>query len=163
SGESLSVIAKKYGTTATKLKSVNNLKSTSLAVGQVLIIPTNKPVYVASKTTMSKAASSNTKQARTIITHKVRSGEYLGKIASKYKVSTSSIRSLNRLKSDTLFVGQKLKVSIVAPVKKHTVKRGEFLGKIATKYGVSVSSLRKANKLRSDELAIGQVLIIPTS
>jgi N-acetylmuramoyl-L-alanine amidase len=67
------------------------------------------------------------------------------------------------LKSDTLFVGQKLKVSIVAPVKKHTVKRGEFLGKIATKYGVSVSSLRKANKLRSDELAIGQVLVIPTS
>ncbi|MDD9155757.1 N-acetylmuramoyl-L-alanine amidase [Aliivibrio sp. S4TY2] len=163
SGESLSVIAKKYGTTATKLKSVNNLKSTSLAVGQVLIIPTNKPVYAAPKTTTSKAASSNTKQARTIITHKVRSGEYLGKIASKYKVSTSSIRSLNRLKSDTLFVGQKLKVSIVAPVKKHTVKRGEFLGKIATKYGVSVSSLRKANKLRTDELAIGQVLIIPTS
>lgn len=158
SGESLSVIAKKYGTSMAKLKSANKLKSTSLAVGQVLIIPSNKPVYVAPKTTTSSST-----QARTIITHKVRSGEYLGKIAARYKVSTSSIRSLNRLKSDTLFVGQKLKVSIVAPVKKHTVKRGEFLGKIATKYGVSVSSLRKANKLRSDELAIGQVLVIPTS
>lgn len=163
SGESLSAIAKKYGTTMTKLKSTNKLKSTSLAVGQVLIIPSNKPVYVAPKATTSKATTSSSTQARTVITHKVRSGEYLGKIASRYKVSTSSIRSLNRLKSDTLFVGQKLKVSIVAPVKKHTVKRGEFLGKIATKYGVSVSNLRKANKLRSDELAIGQVLVIPTS
>ncbi|GGK27616.1 LysM peptidoglycan-binding domain-containing protein [Aliivibrio fischeri] len=162
SGESLSLIAKKYGTTMAKIKSENNLKSTSLKIGQVLVIPSNKPVYVAPKNTVSSANTSSS-QARTIITHKVRSGEYLGKIASKYKVTTSSIRSLNKLKSDTLFVGQKLKVSIVAPVKKHTVKRGEFLGKIASKYGVSVSSLRKANKLRSDELAIGQVLIIPTS
>ncbi|MUL01025.1 LysM peptidoglycan-binding domain-containing protein [Aliivibrio fischeri] len=162
SGESLSLIAKKYGTTMAKIKSENNLKSTSLKIGQVLVIPSNKPVYVAPKNTASSVNTSSS-QARTIITHKVRSGEYLGKIASKYKVTTSSIRSLNKLKSDTLFVGQKLKVSIVAPVKKHTVKRGEFLGKIASKYGVSVSSLRKANKLRSDELAIGQVLIIPTS
>ncbi|MUJ21161.1 LysM peptidoglycan-binding domain-containing protein [Aliivibrio fischeri] len=162
SGESLSLIAKKYGTTMAKIKSENNLKSTSLKIGQVLVIPSNKSVYVAPKNTASSVNTSSS-QARTIITHKVRSGEYLGKIASKYKVTTSSIRSLNKLKSDTLFVGQKLKVSIVAPVKKHTVKRGEFLGKIASKYGVSVSSLRKANKLRSDELAIGQVLIIPTS
>lgn len=162
SGESLSLIAKKYGTTMAKIKSENNLKSTSLKIGQVLVIPSNKSVYVAPKNTASSVNTSSS-QARTIITHKVRSGEYLGKIASKYKVTTSSIRSLNKLKSDTLFAGQKLKVSIVAPVKKHTVKRGEFLGKIASKYGVSVSSLRKANKLRSDELAIGQVLIIPTS
>lgn len=162
SGESLSLIAKKYGTTTAKLKSANKLKSASLAVGQVLIIPSNKPVYVAPKVSTPKAKSSVT-QSRKTITHTVRSGEYLGKIASRYKVSTSNIRSLNRLKSDTLFVGQRLKVSIVAPIQKHTVKRGEFLGKIATKYGVSVSSLRKTNKLRSDELAVGQVLVIPTS
>lgn len=162
SGESLSLIAKKYGTTTAKLKSVNKLKSTSLAVGQLLTIPSNKPVYVAPKTNTSNVSTSTT-QSRKIITHKVRSGEYLGKIAAKYKISTSSIRSLNRLKSDTLFVGQKLKVSIVAPIQKHTVKRGEFLGKIASKYGVTVSSIRTANKLRSDELAVGQVLIIPTS
>ena len=162
SGESLSLIAKKYGTTTAKLKSANKLKSTSLAVGQVLVIPSVKPVYVAPKVSTSTVKSSVT-QSRKTITHKVRSGEYLGKIASKYKVSTNSIRSLNRLKSDTLFVGQKLKVSIVAPIQKHTVKRGEFLGKIASKYGVTVSSIRTANKLRSDQLAVGQVLIIPNS
>lgn len=156
SGESLSLIAKKYGTTMAKIKSENNLKSSSLKVGQVLMMPSNKSVYIAPKTNASG-------QGRTTITHTVRSGEFLSKIASRYKVSISSIRSLNKLKSDTLFVGQKLKVNIATPVKKHTVKRGEFLSKIASKYGVSVSSLRKVNKLRSDELAIGQVLIIPTS
>ncbi len=162
SGESLSRIAQNYGTTTAKLKSANKLKSTSLAVGQILKIPSNKPVYVAPKVSTPKTKPSVT-QSRKTITHTVRSGEYLGKIASKYKVSTSSIRSLNRLKSDTLFVGQKLKVSIVAPIQKHTVKRGEFLSKIATKYGVTVSSIRTANKLRSDKLAVGQVLIIPNS
>lgn len=160
-GESLSLIAKKYGTTAAKIKSENKLKSTSLAIGQILLIPGNRPAYVAPKTKPSDKKTSSSQSTRVTITHKVRSGEYLGKIAAKYKVSTSSIRSLNKLKSDTLFVGQKLKVSIVAPVKKHTVKRGEFLGKIATKYGVSVSSIRAVNKLRSDKLAVGQVLIIP--
>lgn len=160
-GESLSLIAKKYGTTAAKIKSENKLKSTSLAIGQILLIPGNRSVYVAPKTKPSAKKTSSSQSTRVTITHKVRSGEYLGKIAAKYKVSTSSIRSLNKLKSDTLFVGQKLKVSIVAPVKKHTVKRGEFLGKIATKYGVSVSSIRAVNKLRSDKLAVGQVLIIP--
>nr|VVV02945.1 N-acetylmuramoyl-L-alanine amidase AmiB [Aliivibrio wodanis] len=160
-GESLSLIAKKYGTTAAKIKSENKLKSTSLAIGQILLIPGNRPAYVTPKTKPSDKKTSSSQSTRVTITHKVRSGEYLGKIAAKYKVSTSSIRSLNKLKSDTLFVGQKLKVSIVAPVKKHTVKRGEFLGKIATKYGVSVSSIRAVNKLRSDKLAVGQVLIIP--
>ncbi|NMS24980.1 LysM peptidoglycan-binding domain-containing protein, partial [Vibrio parahaemolyticus] len=95
------------------------------------------------------------------ITHKVKSGEFLGKIANHYKVKVSDIRRENNLKSDTLWVGQKLKITVAVkdkPIRKHKVSRGEFLGKIASKYGVSVSSIRKANNLRSDQLAVGQVL-----
>ncbi|MEF1342195.1 LysM peptidoglycan-binding domain-containing protein, partial [Vibrio rotiferianus] len=98
------------------------------------------------------------------ITHTVKSGEFLGKIASHYKVKIADIRRQNNLKSDTLWVGQKLKITVAVkdkPIRKHKVARGEYLGKIASKYGVSVSSIRKANNLRSDELAVGQVLIIP--
>jgi len=39
SGESLSVLAKRYNTSMTKLKSINNLKSDSLRIGQTLKIP----------------------------------------------------------------------------------------------------------------------------
>jgi len=39
SGESLSVLAKRYNTSMTKLKSINNLKSNSLRIGQTLKIP----------------------------------------------------------------------------------------------------------------------------
>lgn len=156
-GESLSVIAQKYGTSTKAIMSANKLKSSGLAVGQKLKIPGSGAASV------SIPNKPNTVGTETI-THTVKSGEFLGKIASHYKVKIADIRRENNLKSDTLWVGQKLKITVAVkdkPIRKHKVARGEYLGKIASKYGVSVSSIRKANNLRSDELAVGQVLIIP--
>ncbi|SBS65417.1 N-acetylmuramoyl-L-alanine amidase AmiB precursor [Vibrio splendidus] len=152
-GESLSVIASKYGTSTQTLMKFNNLKSSSLAIGQVLKIPSS-----ASGSSSSSAVKTKT------ITHTVKSGEYLGKIASRYKVRVADIKRENRLKSETVRVGQKLRITVEVkdvPLRKHKVARGDYLGKIASKYGVSVNSIRQANKLRSDSLAVGQVLIIP--
>ncbi|WP_261817480.1 N-acetylmuramoyl-L-alanine amidase [Vibrio gallicus] len=150
-GDSLSRIAVNHGTSLSSLKKANNLKSDHVRVGQQLDIP-------------SRSTSTLNTVETQLLTHVVRSGEFLGKIASHYKVSVSSIRRENNLKSDTLKVGQKLKITVAvkdAPLRRHKVARGEFLGKIASKYNVSVSSIRKANNLRSDALAIGQTLIIP--
>ncbi|CAK1949793.1 N-acetylmuramoyl-L-alanine amidase [Vibrio crassostreae] len=152
-GESLSVIASKYGTSTQTLMKFNNLKSSSLAIGQILKIPSSA----------SSSSSSSVVKTKTI-THTVKSGEYLGKIASRYKVSVADIKRENRLKSETVRVGQKLRITVEVkdvPLRKHKVARGDYLGKIASKYGVSVNSIRQANKLRSDSLAVGQVLIIP--
>ncbi|MFV8452727.1 LysM peptidoglycan-binding domain-containing protein [Vibrio campbellii] len=156
-GESLSVIAQKYGTSTKAIMSANKLKPSGLAVGQKLKIPGTGAASVPVPNTP------NTVETETI-THTVKSGEFLGKIASHYKVKVADIRRENNLKSDTVWVGQKLKITVAVkdkPIRKHKVARGEYLGKIASKYGVSVSSIRKANNLRSDELAVGQVLIIP--
>ncbi|MCG7491832.1 N-acetylmuramoyl-L-alanine amidase [Vibrio sp. Of14-4] len=155
-GESLSVIAKKYGSTTRAIMQTNKLKSSSLAIGQVLTIP-------AAKGSVPVPRLTNPVETKTI-THKVAKGEYLGKIASRYKVSVTDIKRENNLNSDTLRLGQKLRITVSMkdqPLKKHKVKRGEFLGKIARQYGVGVSTLRQANNLRSDQLAVGQVLIIP--
>lgn len=46
------------------------------------------------------------------VTHKVRSGETIGKVAGRYGVTTSEIKKWNRLKSTTLQKGQKLKVQV---------------------------------------------------
>lgn len=155
-GDSLSVIANKYGTSIEAIKSTNKLKSNSLAIGQVLTIPGgSSPLHV--------PVVSNPVETETI-THTVEKGDYLGKLASTYKVSVAAIKRENNLRSNTLKLGQKLKITVSLkdrPVRKHTVRRGEYLGKIATKYGVSVDSVRKANSLRSDQLAVGQALIIP--
>ncbi|MCG9679179.1 LysM peptidoglycan-binding domain-containing protein [Vibrio sp. Isolate24] len=155
-GESLSVIAKKYGTTTKAIMQSNKLKSSGLAIGQVLTIPGSKGAVPVPKVT-------NPVETKTI-THVVQSGEYLGKIAERYKVSVAHIKRENKLRSDTLKLGQKLRITVSLkdqPLRKHKVKRGEFLGKIASQYDVSVGAIRKANNLRSDELAIGQVLVIP--
>ncbi|WCP66841.1 N-acetylmuramoyl-L-alanine amidase [Vibrio tubiashii] len=155
-GESLSLIASKYGTSTKAIMQTNKLKSTSLAIGQMLTIP-------GSSKSISVPQIKNPVETKTL-THVVQRGEYLGKIAEKYKVSVAAIKKENKLKSDTLKLGQKLKITVSMkdqPLRKHTVKRGEFLGKIASKYQVSVNNIRKANNLRSDQLAVGQVLIIP--
>ena len=157
-GESLSVIAKKYGTSTSAIKQANKLKSNSIRIGQVLTIP-------GGKVQITVPEISNPVETRRI-THVVQRGEYLGMIASRYKVSVANIKRENKLKSDTLKLGQKLQITVSMkdqPVRKHKVKRGEFLGKIASQYNISVSSLREANNLRSDSLAVGQVLIIPNN
>ncbi|MGF1765587.1 N-acetylmuramoyl-L-alanine amidase [Aliivibrio kagoshimensis] len=157
-GESLSIIAKKYGTSIQSIKTSNKLKSSSLRIGQVLYITGANAV------TTKPQSKPKTLPTTKMSTHVVRKGEYLGKIAAKYGVSASSIKIWNGLKSDKVFVGQKLKVKVLSTkTVKHKVKRGEFLGKIASNYGISVAQLRKANQLRSDQLAVGQWLIIPSS
>ncbi|MGF1688842.1 N-acetylmuramoyl-L-alanine amidase [Photobacterium japonica] len=169
-GQSLSVIANKYGTTVAAIKTTNNLKSNTVRVGQVLMIPGKAPAVSHTSSTAQKSSTSSSRSttqkapAKKTVTHTVKRGEFLGKIANQYGVSLSSIRSANRLRSDELAVGQTLKIDVSQRrAVKHTVKRGEFLGKIAAHYGVSINSLRRANKLRSDQLAVGQKLTIPSS
>nr|WP_238930494.1 N-acetylmuramoyl-L-alanine amidase [Vibrio sp. S9_S30] len=150
-GESLSRIAQQYGTTIQAIIETNKLKSTHISVGQVLIISGNTPTTPSTKTQ--------------VITHVVKPGEYLGKIASKYNVSVASIKQQNKLKSNTLKVGQELNIQVKLkdkPVVKHKVRKGEYLGKIASQYGVSTSAIKKVNNLKSDTLSVGQVLIIPS-
>ncbi|KUI97129.1 N-acetylmuramoyl-L-alanine amidase [Vibrio sp. MEBiC08052] len=156
-GEFLSVIAQRYGVTTDTLSRENHLSSSTLTVGQVLMIPSSNtnPIVV--------PEIKNPVETE-VITHTVKSGEYLGAIASKYKVSVDAIRKENRLRSSVLRVGQTLKITVSLkdkPLRKHQVKRGEYLSKIAKDYGVSIESIRQANQLHSDQLAIKQILIIP--
>ena len=98
-----------------------------------------------------------------VVTHVVKNGDYLGKIAQQYSVSVNSIKQQNNLRSNTLKVGQKLQITVPIKATTYQVKSGDFLGKIADQYGVSISDIRKANNLRSDSLAVGQKLTIPQS
>ncbi|MBD1573224.1 LysM peptidoglycan-binding domain-containing protein [Vibrio sp. S17_S38] len=161
SGESLSVIAKNYNVSTANLMRWNNLKSSSLNVGQELQVSATNASQSSASSGSSSAASSSSKE----ITHVVKSGDYLGKIAETYHVSVSQIKSQNNLRSNTLKLGQRLKIT--APSSSvsitHKVRSGEYLGGIAQKYGVSVDDIRKANNLRSNSLAVGQKLTIPKS
>lgn len=141
SGDSLYSIAKKFGTTADKIKQLNNLNNNILSVGQEIVIP-------------SVALSE-------VTIYKVQSGDNLYDLAKKFGTSVSELKDLNNLKSDSLSINQELKVPAVnIGETTYTVKSGDSLYSIAKKFNTSVDSLKKKNGLGSTMLSIGQVLKI---
>ena len=153
-GESLSVIARRYGKTSAQLTSFNKLRSTSLAVGQKIKIPNVSGSY--------RPSSVAKKQLE--IVHTVKRGQTLSLIGSFYGRSARELITYNHLKKASVWVGQKIKVPVkTTKMKKHKVKRGDSLSRIAKRYGVKSSTLKSFNNLRSSSLAIGQVLRIPVS
>ena len=141
SGDSLYSIAKKFGTTADKIKQLNNLNNNILSVGQEIVIP-------------SVALSE-------VTIYKVQSGDNLYDLAKKFGTSVSELKDLNNLKSDSLSINQELKVPADnIGETTYTVKSGDSLYSIAKKFNTSVDSLKKKNGLGSTMLSIGQVLKI---
>ncbi|WP_208380070.1 LysM peptidoglycan-binding domain-containing protein, partial [Psychromonas algarum] len=178
SGESLSILAKRYSVSSANLKKYNELKSNSLRIGQVLNIPPNYHVVVKSEPVKHYATPTEPQRA---IVHTVQRGESLSVIASKYNKTAAQLKSHNKLRSTSLAIGQKIKIpgvyiSPIQPIKSapkiitkkvkqkdklHIVKRGESLSVIAQKYNKTSAQLKSFNKLRSTSLAIGQKIKIP--
>lgn len=141
-GDSLWLIANKYGTTVDELKSANNLKSNTLSIGQTLIVPEKKE---------------NTNK----ISYVVKKGDSLWLIANKYDTTVEKIKSTNNLKSNTLSIGQVLVIPSSSEFITYTVKKGDSLWLIANKYNTTVDNIKKLNNLSSNNLQINQKLILP--
>ena len=143
SGDNLYAIARRYNTTVSEIKKVNNLTSNNLSIGQVLKIPTVTP---------------SQENAETYI---VQSGDSLYSIARKFNTTVSEIKKLNNLSSNLLSLGQVL----VLPKETtgqtiYTVQSGDSLYSIARKFNTTVDNIKALNNLSSNMLSIGQILIV---
>lgn len=134
--------------TVQELKDLNNLTSNNLSIGQSLLI--------------KKMPKENTN----VTTYTVKSGDTLYSIAKKYDTTVNAITTINNLTSNTLSIGQTLKIPVSTQntnEKTYTVKSGDTLYSIARKYNTTVSDLINRNNLKTSNLSIGQKLIIPNN
>jgi membrane-bound lytic murein transglycosylase D len=101
SGETLGVIASRYGMSVRELQRINGLNSTRIYVGQRLKVKQGSGTQV----------TTNKPQAAQKSYYKVRSGDTFGKIAQRHRLSQSQLKRLNpRINISRLSIGQRIRV-----------------------------------------------------
>lgn len=165
-GDTLYSLGRKYDISSQVLIDFNNLKSTILSIGQIIYIP---ETYVPAEELVLPD----------FINYTVKRGDTLYSIAKNYDVSVDTIIKDNSLVSNTLSVGQVLKIrTITSQVEEcfgedyvpsesvnyivYTVKKGDSLWKIANFYNTTVSAIMSLNNLVGTTLEIGKQLKVPS-
>lgn len=118
-GDSLSKIANQFDTSVRAIKAANGLSSDLIRVGDKLVVPvssssigTSSAMSAAPSDSMSSSSTAPSFSASGARTHTVKSGEYPGKIASQYDMTTDELLALNGITDPRkLQVGKVLKVS----------------------------------------------------
>lgn len=158
SGDTLSAIALRFGTTVSELVALNNITNPNLIYpGEVLKVPTSISV--------KSGATSN----QHLSTYIVQSGDNLSEIASKFGTTVQYLARINGIRNPNLiYPGEVLKIESSGIGKQqsnenitYTVKYGDTLSEIAEKFGTTVSILVSLNGISNPDLIYpGQKLII---
>jgi membrane-bound lytic murein transglycosylase D len=170
SGDSLSVIAKKFATSTSAIKSLNKLKSNTIRIGQQLLVPlSDGAINSEHLPKQMRMAVNNNSQKK--LSHTVKSGDTLWDISREYDVTINELASWNKLKKNSVLrLGQKLtvyqspktpKAALVSTERTITykVRRGDSLARIAAKFNLTVNDIIKWNNLAGQKyLQPGQKL-----
>ncbi len=168
-GETLGLIAAKYGVSVNQLRDWNNVSGNKILSGRNLrIYPDGNQNYVSlneKKTTVSK---------NNLYKYKVKKGDNLSEIAEKFGVSTQQIKKWNNISGNKIVSGKTLKIynsttstsygdittKNTSNVNYYKIKAGDSIGSIADKYGVKISDLQKWNKISGNKILAGKTLKI---
>jgi len=126
--DSLQSIAARFNTTPEHIAQMNRLTTGDISIGQVLLVPRNgaslggqsaRPDAMVEAITEPSPAQSvekvtaptkKTVATSALRTHKVRKGETLGSIASRYGRSIADVKRANKLRGSTLVAGQVIRI-----------------------------------------------------
>jgi membrane-bound lytic murein transglycosylase D len=145
-GDSLSVVAKRFGMSVRKIKELNNRSSNLIRVGEQLRVRPPEPPIDPDATWYT-----------------VRYGDSLSVIASRFGISLGRLRELNDLSGSLIRVGDRLQVKEIQPrsqIKWYRVREGDSLWRIAKEFRVSVNHLKMLNNLTSSVIHAGRLLAI---
>ena len=147
-GDTLYKIAQMFNTTVEKLKSINNLTSDNLQLGQKLFLKDN----------MQNSTS-----------YKVQKGDTLYSIANKLNTTVEELKKENNLTSNNLFIGQELIIpSTISSSPEepeyiiYEVQKGDSLWKISRLYSTTIDEITNLNNLINTSINVGDKLKIPT-
>lgn len=168
-GDTLYKIANMHGISVVQLMEWNQLNSSNIYVGTTLKVNATVPVSVEKPTPTTPTPGVTQTQGM----YTVKNGDTLYKIANELGVSVASIKTLNNLRTDMIYPGQKLltnkTITVVETPEKvekettttqtYTVKNGDSLFAIASRLGTSVANLKAVNNLKSDMIHPGQKLV----
>jgi membrane-bound lytic murein transglycosylase D len=143
-GDTLSEIAQRFRIPLQWLMDSNSLHSDRLKLGQVLLIPHSG----------DDGAFSSVNETRQSL-YKVKSGDSLSKIASRYKTSVTGLKRANGLNTDMLQLGQTLTIRHSTAVStpenlrklSYKVRRGDSLYLIAEKFDLRIRDITGWNKI----------------
>ena len=163
-GETLSEIAKQYGTTVASLRQLNSLQDANFVwYGQRLVVDQGGSVF-------AEPQSAGGYQL-----YRVKAGDSLTKLARRHGLSVTQLAQINGISPlRWLYSGQQLRLPIsttsvqsaqsAAPVdfQRYTVRPGDTLTRLARQHGISLTRLMSVNGLSLARwLYVGQVLIVP--
>lgn len=140
-GDNLYSIANKYNISVNELKSINNLVSDNLYIGQKILLVSNESkndnVYV------------------------VKVGDTLYSIAKRYNIPVIDLINANNINDNIIVVGQELIIpNNIDNNEIYIVEAGDTLYSIARRYNTTIKDIMDKNNLTSNILSIGQELKI---
>ena len=148
-GDTLYSIARDNNISVAELKKINNITNNTIYIGQELYLKNkileeepneNDDIYV------------------------VKKGDTLYSISKKLNISIDTLKALNKLNTNEIYVGQQLILSNDKNSEEYdvyTVKKGDSLWSISQKYDISVKELIELNNLNNLTLQINQKLKVP--
>ncbi len=160
SGNTLSEIAQRYGTTVQEIASINGISNPNLIFpGQIFRIPTNTNV-----------PGQQTGDTGCII-YTIKSGDTLSEIAQRYGTTVQEIVTANKItNANLIFPKEKIRVCNATIIPEETndnnekvyiVKSGDTLFAISRMFGVTVDELVRKNGIENRNLIFpGQRIII---
>ena len=159
-GNTLSGIARTYGTTVQELADINGINNPNLIFpGQILKIPTNSTIYGQQ---VGDAGS---------VVYTVQRGNTLSEIAQMYGTTVQEIATMNKITNvNLIFPGEKLRIGNATMIPERTedynqqiyiVRSGDTLSEIARDFGTTVNELVRKNGINNPNLIFpGQRIII---
>ncbi len=169
-GETLGLIAAKYGVGVNQLRDWNNISGNKIMAGRNLrIYPEGTSNNIAINETKNSGLTKNN-----IYKYKVKRGDNLSEISEKFGVTVQQVKKWNNISGDKIAAGKTLKIynsstsssygdnttKNSSNVNYYKIKPGDSIGGIAEKYGVKVSDIRNWNNISGNKILAGSTLKI---